>query len=286
VSIEAKVILDSISPHGQRLTTVEVNIHRFILAEVNTHRQFSRSAQSSRAIPVKKMIERILEDPAIPVEWGKNIAGMQSKELLVNGEAVQAELIWRQAMQSAVEFAEKLMYLGVHKQLANRLIEPFMWQRVIISSTEWDNFFNLRAHPDAQPEFREVAYKILEAYKNSTPQILDYGDWHTPYITEEEYNELDVEARKNVSVARCARVSYLNNDGTRDLEKDLELFTRLDTTEPKHSAPCEHVATPAKTVWSYDFGGDHYIDSDGEMLKGNFRGWEQYRHILEGLVVS
>jgi hypothetical protein len=275
MGVEAKVIADSISPDGQRLITVEANIHRYILAELNTHRQFSRSSQSSRAIPVKKMIERVLTDTAVPVEWGKNVSGMQAKETFKNGEAIHAEAIWRKAAEYAVEQAEKLMQMGIHKQIANRLIEPFMWQRVIITSTEWDNFFNLRAHPDAQPEFREAAYAVRDAIADSKPRSLGYDDWHTPYVTEEEREELGLETLKMISVARCARVSYLNNDGTRDLEKDLELFVRLDTTDPKHSAPCEHVARPCPR----DFEGN------GHRHFGNLWGWDQYRHILEGMTV-
>lgn len=271
---EAKIILDSISPEGHRLTTMEVTFHRFVLAEFNTHRMFSRNSASSRAIPVKKQIERIRENPAIPVEFGTNQPGMQAGPPLEGHALETAILDWKAAAAQAVRWAEDLMEQGVHKQVANRLLEPFMWHTVIVTATEWDNFFGLRANPMAQPEIRVAAEMMLDAYKNSTPTRLEYGEWHTPYIQPEEYEEFNLDLRKQVSAARCARVSYLTHDGVRDVDKDLELFARLTEASPPHASPLEHVATPQLLAPPMD--GPF---AAAPVHLGNLIGWSQLRHL-------
>lgn len=263
--IQAEVILDSVSPAGHRLTTIEATMHRFVLAEFNTHRALSRNSASSRAIPIQKQIERIRENPAIPIQWGTKQKGMQAGPPLINGAAKSAELAWLAAMEKALTAADMFDQMGVHKQVANRLIEPFMWHRVIASATEWQNFFRLRCSPLAQPEIEAVANAIRDAYQASTPQELDYGDWHTPYIRPDE--DFDVHTRKKVSAARCARVSYLTHDGIRDFHEDLNMYARLASAEPPHDSPAEHVATPA---------------TPGEIAEhnvlGNFGTFHQLRH--------
>ena len=261
----AKVIADSISPHGNRLTTLEVTFHRWVLAEFNTHRVLSRNSASSRAIPIEKQILRLMEQAAIPVEWGVNRPGMQATELLDGAEADKAEAIWLSARDQAVEHATALMDMGVHKQITNRLLEPFMYHTVIATGTAWQNFFAQRCSPLAQPEIRVAAEMMQDAYLESEPQTLGFNDWHTPYIQPDE--DFDIEFAKKISVARCARVSYLTHDGVRDPEKDLELFERLVGADPMHASPLEHVATPRGTLRP---GG-----------QGNFIGWQQYRHQIE-----
>lgn len=263
----AKIILDSVSPHGVRLTTMEVCMHRFVLAEFNTHRMFSRNSASSRAIPIKKQIDRIIDNIAMPVEFGANKPGMQADVTLEGNDLLEAQAIWNRAALDAINHAKELMELGVHKQIVNRLLEPFMWHTVICTATDWDNFFGLRANRMAQPEIREAAFAMKKAYDESEPSLINYGEWHTPYMQPDEY-ELDPSVRKRVSAARCARVSYLTHDGVRDLDKDLELYERLTSETPPHASPLEHVATPAPVR--------DYITHT--RVKGNFYGWHQLRH--------
>jgi thymidylate synthase ThyX len=264
--MSATVVLDSISDQGVRLTTMEVTCHRFILAELNTHRAPSRNSGSSRAVPVAKQLDRVRHHPAMPVSWPAECPGMQGGDELSDVDSAQAADLWIQARDNAVAIAESLVELGVHKSVVNRLLEPFSWHTVIISATEWDNFFAQRCSPLAQPEMREVALLMRSAYLDSRPDELAVGEWHTPYITDEDQS-LSEEDRCRVSVARCARVSYLTHDGRRSVEKDLDLYRSLVGAVPMHASPLEHVATPAQT---------------GETQVGNFRGWRQLRHIVEG----
>lgn len=256
--ISAKVIADSI--YDTRLTTMEVTMHRFVLPEFNTHRVFSRSSASSRAIPIEKQIEKVVNDPAYPIEFGRNQSGMQAGEPFEGDDLDLCHYHWREACDAAVRAASHLADIGVHKQVTNRLLEPFMWHTVIVSSTEWDNFFAQRCSPLAQPEIRLVAEAMREALDSSTPHQLSVGDWHTPYIQSGETFD-SVKDKLAVSAARCARVSYLTHDGKRDINADISLFNRLATAEPPHWSPMEHVATP-----------DYTCD------KGNFDGWLQLRH--------
>jgi thymidylate synthase ThyX len=238
-----------------------------VLAELNTHRALSRNSASSRARPVAKVIADVVEDPAMPLEWGRNQSGMQARERIDDAHAAQADDVWISARDAAVAHAQQLVELGVHKQLVNRVLEPFLWHVVVVSATEWDNFFAQRCHPDAQPEIRGAAEAMRDAIAASTPAEVREGGWHLPYLREGELDELlaaghDLDVAKRISVARCARVSYLTQDGVRDWSKDLELYDRLTTQQPPHASPLEHVATP---------------DGTGT---GNFRGWQQLRHLV------
>lgn len=268
--INAKVILDSVSPTGARLTTIECEYPRYILPEVLTHRDFSRNTSSSRAIPTAKLIKRVREDPAGPVEWGRNQPGMQAGEQLLEGDRLWAASHWRESSRLAALQAELLLSRGVHKQVVNRLLEPFMWVKQIISATEWDNFFAQRVHPDAQPEMRVLAEAIKEARNTSTPQHIGPGIWHTPYVGRREVNALSEGGHGTagfnllaISVARCARVSYMTHDGVRDISEDLRLYDRL--AEGQHFSPMEHVAAPTPLVHDTS-------------ACANFRGWSQFRH--------
>lgn len=274
--IEAKVIEDSVSEQGKRITTLQIKFHRFILPEFNTHRVFSRNFSSSRAIPTKKLLEQVRNDPATPVHWGANQAGMQAERELEGDALKNAQFAWKRAAESAALMAETMSDLGAHKQIVNRIIEPFLWANGIVTSTEWDNWFELRAHPDAQPEIHELALRMQDAMAASAPRLLKAGEWHLPYITEEERNDpfYEIEANKlsnmlaKISAARCCRVSYLKHDGTKaNKDEDLALFMRLAGAEPLHASPLEHQATPS-----------HYNEKH---LWGNFFGWTQYRKVWE-----
>lgn len=258
----ARVLADSVSPAGVRLTTLEVRFPRFILAEVNTHRTFSRNSASSRAVPTKKMIERVLENPAMPVEWGVNKAGMSASEILTEEQAELAKEEWLRARDSAVQHVRALQELNVHKQVINRILEPYMWHTVIITATEWENFFTLRLAENAQPEIRVAARLMFDAKAASDPKAVGLGAWHLPLVQDDE-RALPIAVLKKVSAARCARVSYLTHDGKRDIEKDIELCQRL--LSDRHMSPFEHVAMPS---------------NDGA-FHANFRGWLQMRKELE-----
>jgi len=316
---KAKIICDSISETGKRLTTFEITLPRIVLAEAKTHRvirgmggnveeemwlsglglnddeNLSRNSASSRAIPVEKMIKMVMENPFIPERFPLKGKGMQPVEWIEqdNPEYNRHKNYWiynRDFTVKSVEVA--LNDFGWHKQIANRLLEPFMWHTVIATATEWDNFFKLRTNEQAQYELRRIADLMYEAYHNSGQSVyngnqcdrvhahqqkLKVGEWHCPLVFEEDlepicelatgYDFPDnavIQLKKKISVARCARVSYLTHDGKRDIKKDLELFERLRTSG--HWSPFEHVATP------------HPM----ETWHGNFRGWLQYRKIFNG----
>lgn len=261
----ARVLTDSVSPAGIRLTTLEVRFPRFILSELNTHRVLSKNSASSRAIPTNKMIERVLQNPAMPVEWGVNKPGMSASEALTEEQAGEARAEWLRARDSAVEHVRRLQKYNVHKQVVNRLLEPFMWHTVIISGTEWENFYNLRCSPNAQPEIRVAAELMRDAMRASMPKSVAHGEWHLPLVQDDE-RDLPIEQLKKISAARCARVSYLTHDGNRNIEKDIELCERLRSD--RHLSPFEHVATPSN-------------DSD---FHANFRGWIQMRAAIESQI--
>lgn len=244
----ATVIEDSVNEYGVRLTTVEFNIHRYILPELNTHRVFSRSAASSRAIPVEKQIERAVNDPALPVHWGQNKPGMSADEELSDDDIFEARRIWLEHLDVTVDAVRKLSKLGLHKQVTNRLLEPFLWQKVIVTSSEWSNFFKLRTSiyggNTAQPEFAVAADAAFEAINISHPKEFKREDqYHLPYVTKQERETLTLWEQIIVSVARCARVSYLNHENKIEFEKDVKLF--LSLLENKHMSPFEHVAHPS-----------------------------------------
>jgi Thymidylate synthase complementing protein len=260
----SRVIADSISPWGDRVTTVEVRLHRFVLSELNTHRAFSRNSASSRAIPVAKQIRQVLADPAMPIEFGSRRSGMQAGPPLQGSELAEAKAAWLSARDAAVAAAEEMNRLGVHKQVANRLLEPFMWHTVIVTATEWEGFFAQRCSELAQPEIQVAAEAMRSAIAASVPTASATSDWHLPYIDDSDREEVadDVLLRR-ISAARCARVSYLTHDGRRDLDEDLRLFSDLVGASPPHASPLEHVATPS-----------------AERSAGNLRGWTQLRHVL------
>lgn len=268
----ARIIADSVSPCGKRLTTMVVRIPKFVQAELNTHRMFSRNSASSRAIPIAKMIERIEKEPAMPVFWGKNQPGMQAREEIDESDKNHAQGQWWAARQSAIAHAKNLIDLGVHKQIANRLLEPWMITEVVVSATEWKNFFNQRCHPDAQPELRQAAESMREAMEANTP--VKSVKWHLPFIDldfdyaaiyretgrglEDIVNDLTL-----ISAARCARVSYLTHEGRRDWKEDLVLASRLMSSG--HWSPFEHVAYALPVL---------------ERV-ANFVGWKQLRVSLD-----
>jgi thymidylate synthase ThyX len=264
--IEAKIICDSISPNGTRLTSFQLKYPRYILAEFNTHRIFSRSSSSSRAIPIKKMLSDVYKDPVYPVFWGKNKPGMQAKEELSGISLSLVKKLWRVASFFAIAFAYLFYKLGLHKQIGNRILEPWMWANTIVTATDWDNFFLLRNHNDAQPEFHVLAGMMQELYEENTPTFINYGEWHLPYIKDTDKSNYQIDDLIKMSVARCARVSYNNHSGKKSsFEEDVSLHDKLLKSFPPHASPSEHQATPIRS----------------KEYSKNFYGWEQYRLEVE-----
>lgn len=262
----AKIIEDSISTSGKRLVTMQLRYQRFIHAEFMTHRVFSRNASSSRAIPVTKMIDQVRNDPARPVHWGKNQAGMQANEQLETSALEQVMGMWMDAADVAADIAEAMNLAGLHKQVANRILEPFQFINVVVTATEWDNFFELRTHKDAQPEFQVLANEMQRVMNESTPVVKHIGEWHLPYVQMEERKMYPVDMQIQMSAARCARVSYLKHDNTKpNVEDDIALYHRLITSKPSHASPIEHQATPHINPYN---------------ASGNFYGWDQYRKLI------
>lgn len=313
---EAKVIADSVShADGVRLTTMQVTMHRFVLAEFNTHRVFSRNSASNRAIPVHKQISRIMADLAYPVIWPVEQPGMQGGAE-IDPEYIENERdIWRQASGHAIEHASSLVNEGIHKSVTNRLLEPFMWHTVVVTSTAWENFFALRLDADAQPEIRVAAEAMRAAYDASTPLSLAEGEWHLPYVSNREVEDgvLAYEAGtdpetvrqgnlwvlRKISAARCARTSYLTQEGIRDLSEDVRLYDRLVTQRLDkglsiHWSPLEHVATPwpgNRQEGCIHFGQDEHLAGVEDTFTcfpldhlprvGNLLGWRSLRTTVE-----
>ncbi len=261
--ITAKILADSITDGGSRLTTWELTYPRFIHSELMTHRVLSRNAASSRAIPAAKLREMIVYNPAVPVHWGAKQAGMQADHEV---EAVaDAKLWWLHGHAEACALHKKGEQLGLHKQIVNRVIEPWMHITVICSGTDWANFFHLRNHKDAEPNFQHLAALMWNEYHSNMPVYRDPGEWHLPLLDENEAIQLSEMDRKKVAVGRCARVSYLTHDGKRDFTADIDLHDRLlgslDSGGPGHMSPFEHIA----------------VAVGNKKRHANFEGWKQYR---------
>ena len=287
----AKVVADSISPWGDRLTSVQVVLHRFVLAELNTHRVFSRNSASSRAIPVAKQLERFMNDPWYPMAWTSEQPGMQGGTPLQGVDLLEAQALLElihdftgrvigEYVESHPEDATRL-----HKSLLNRPMEWAQSHTVLITSTAWGGFYAQRVSPLAQPEFDAAARAIKAAIEASVPARLEWDQWHTPYIQPDETFE-SIRQQCEVSAARCARTSYLTQEGVRDVGEDLRLFHRLATADPMHASPLEHIARPSTTnsawVTIEDFEGAGVIGKVQVPLLGNFLGYRQFRHMVTG----
>ena len=305
-SIVARVVADSINKNGNRITTFELEYHRFIHSELMTHRLFSRNAMSSRAVPVSKMIEQVRNNPATPIHWGKNQAGMQAVDVLMDESLENAKRQWRQSAIYAASQAEIMSNIGAHKQIVNRLLEPFQMMKTVLTATEFDNFFWLRCDSDAQPEIQELANCMFEAMKQSQPEVLESGQWHTPYVehvfkggkfetyclTDEDDNIIKLlteEEAKAISASCCAQVSYRTLNNT--YEKAMDIYSKLASGRKVHASPFENVAKVMKytnisqlepnEVWEK---GVTHVDKNGDLWSGNIKGFIQLRQTMEGTV--
>lgn len=314
--ILAKIVADSISEQGQRITTFEIEYPRFILAELNTHRLFSRNSMSSRAVPISKMIEQVRDNPAMPIHWGKNQAGMQAKEECITpvkdniGNVFHVEDWWKLSAEESADAAELMSEAGYHKQIVNRLLEPFQVMKTVVTATGFDNFFYLRCHADAQPEIKELANCMYECYTKSKPEVLFSGEWHTPYVEHKcggnkritycvDGVEVSLEDALKTSSSCCAQVSYRLLDNS--IEKAIMIYDKLVESKPAHASPFEHQATPMKFTTEHGYSayrlgfplescnqdtfswekGVTHCDRNGMMWSGNLMGWIQFRQTLD-----
>lgn len=302
----ATVIAHSISPEGIPLITLHLREWRPIHSELMTHKMLGKSAGSSRARPSKAIIEQVRNEPMMPIEWGKNEPGMKATELMDVDDAQMMQTHWHMAAIASADQAEFMMTHGAHKQIVNRLLEPFTYIDVLVTGTEWNNFFHLRDHEDADPSMRDLAVKAKKAIAESVSTQLKPGEWHLPYITPDDwvwaknfckhdritrdeptYQEM-VSLLRKISAARCARVSYKLFDGTTDHMKDLQLFEDLIISEPVHASPSEHQGTPMTypLIKGTLFNPDHWeegvthIDRSGQLWSAFFKGWVQHRKLI------
>lgn len=304
MTISAKIIAHSIAPNGQMIVTWELEYQRFIHGEFMTHRLFSRNAASSRAIPVATIIKQVRNDPAMPIHWGENQAGMQAKNVLSDALTHSAKYLWKKAANFAADIAEGLTKIGLHKQATNRILEPFQTMKTVMTATCMDNFFWLRNHEDAQPEIKELARLMWEALQASTPNKLEPGDWHVPYFGNGQWfakrDEMPLADALAISSSCCAQVSYRKLDDT--LEKAQMVYKRLVDSEPVHASPFEHQATPmpnlfdapafekgpivsAHGYWMWPKGVTH-VDRNGQYWSGNFISWIQHRQLIPNNVCT
>lgn len=261
----AEVIADSCVDGGSRLTTMVLRFPRFLLPQFNTHRMFSRNTASSRAIPTEKLIARVRDYPVLPTYIGKNQPGMSASETIAEMGQLRAIAALRELAEITSQYVTELSRLGVHKQTANRYLEPFLMSTVIVTATEWDNFFALRLHHSTQPEMQDLARVMKSALDTSTPKETDgglNGGWHLPFG--DRIKTTDGMELLYIAAARCARVSYETHGGDTDEAKDLELAKRLKADG--HWSPFEHIAYPAGGIAS---------------RSGNLKGWNSLRSMLE-----
>ena len=307
--IKATVICDSISGQGIRLTTFEIEYPRIVMSEFNTMRAISKNSSSSRAIPVSKMLEHTKNINLKPVYFGSKKSGMQAGDELVGEDLLYAKSTWESALHSMVHSAKILDDCGVAKEVCNRLIEPFQLVKVVCTATDWENFFNLRLHPDSDPNICMLAYKMYQAMQESKPIELKVGEWHLPFVNvgwngkgemcyaDDDFNFIELEQAIKLSAASCASVSYRTEGMT--LEKADKIFDMLIKAEVIHASPFEHLATPISkeieiensdylTVGFINKVGDSntwqqgitHMNKQGQLCSGNLRGFIQYRHTL------
>lgn len=281
--MQVEVILASKPADGayhKPIYTIRMRYPRPIHGEIMTHRVFGRNARSSRAVPVMTMLNEVRNTPYVPWHWGKNQRGMQAdeecNELLFLHEDVDhwtsREDAWLKARDVSTDIAEAYMHAGYHKQNPNRLLEPFSWIDTLITSTEWDNFLWLRDHKDAEPHLQDLARLVKQAMRDAQIQTLEDGEWHMPYITDEEKKKYHSEVLLKISAARCARISYKPFNGEASIEAELARYDMLVSSDRVHASPLEHQAQ-----------GDYFLVYEGwsqPELHGNLKGYIQARKLV------
>lgn len=332
MTITAKTLAHSITQDGIQLLTFELIYPRIVHAEALTHRVFSKNSASSRAIPIKKMNETILEDIAMPSRFGKANRGMQDagehdapvvitqeitleakdlvKQLEKYGISIHTvtaspirlqkqitlppEEAWKHSAASAISYSNAFADAGYAKQVCNRLTEAYQHMKVVLTATEFDNWFNLRHHEAADPTIKALADAMLVAYNSSTPRLLLKGEWHMPYYQDGYWKDVgdgldehgnDLDYALKISTSQSAQVSFRTSDDS--IEKARSIFQTLMGDDPKHSSPTEHQATPLeikgkdREKW-WTFEGVTHMDCNGHFWSGNLRGWIQHRQLIPG----
>lgn len=295
-NIYAKVLADSISKYGHRLTTFEVQFPKCLLSEHNTHRMLSRNFSSSRAIPNSRFTDAESFEPQY---YGSNKPGMQASELVISEED-KARRIWEKLIRYSKTGSKMLNDLNLHKQWSNRPNDWHIMCKGIVSGTEWTNFLWLRYHESAQPEFVELARLISHQLDVSEPALLAPGEWHLPYIksvrsiTDSKLmyydsvtgQELSLDIAQKVSSSCCAQVSYRQLDES--VDKSLSIYERLLGSDRKHASPLEHQGTPididynvTRAMCMWDEGITH-MKRNGSLWSANFQGFIQYRQLIPG----
>ena len=285
--IVARVVAKSFNPLlNKTITTFELEYPRYVHSEFMTHRQFSRNAASSRAIPVANIISQVWNNPATPVHWGENMPGMQAKTSLKGFKLKLATLAWHGAAKAAAAFAWAMNKVKLHKQVANRVLEPFQIMKTVMTTTELENFYWLREHPDADPTIRELAKCMSEADQLAYGLTLESGEWHTPYYGNGVWDKTCKESLQDalaISSSCCAQVSFRKLDD--GLDKARNIYKRLVESEPVHASPFEHAATPispdaaSKPPSKWPKGVTHK-DRSGRLWSGNLCGYVQYRQLI------
>lgn len=290
--MSAKILKYSIAPSGIKLVTFELEYPRFILAELNTHCMLIKNTASSRAIPISKIVDLITDNPVMPLFWGKNKPGMSAEEEITPDKVEQAKQVWLELRDHAVDAARKFEELGLHKQIANRILEPWVTVKTVFTGTELANLFWLRCHKDAQPEFRALAKEMYDALQKATPTLLRDGEWHLPYVEtsrnedgclhyyDEQGNELSLEQARILSASCCAQVSYRKLDSS--VEKSEDIYAKLIGNMPVHASPVEHQAMPINfTTANKATKGITHMDKNGMLWGGKLRGWICFRHLID-----
>jgi hypothetical protein len=293
--IVARLITDSISQNGKRFSTFELEYPRFIHSEFMTHRMISKNASSSRAVPIGRAIQNILDNPAFPVHWGAAQAGMQASNELIGVPLDVAKELWRNGIEQSISLVKEFDDIGCHKQIAARWLEPGQIIKVVASGTDWDNLMWLRNDDAAQPEFHELAKCVQECFEKSTPELLYPGEYHIPYVTtvrtqdgtrhyiDSNSDSLSLDDALKISASCTAQISYRRLDDTKD--KALEIFEKLFSGTKPHMSPTEHQGTPillSTVPWNPSTWqeGITHVRKDGTLCSGNLTGWIQYRQTL------
>ena len=276
---------------GARVDTMLLRYPRNIHAEFMTHRMFSRNASSSRAIPVEKMIQDVLDDPFVPLHWGENQKGMQAdgecdaKVFIARFGHGSREDAWLAARDNALASAHAFAAAGYHKQLVNRLLEPFGHITVVCTATNYSNFFHLRRHPDAEPHMQLLAEAMFDAYERADVQQLELGEWHAPFVSAQERGAMSLGDAIKLSVARCASTSYKTVEGhDMTMGRAIALHDKLVAMTPMHASPCEHQCR-ADHLWIDEvvtIGQTKHWCYEHKHLHGNLQGFVQYRKTLRG----
>lgn len=321
-TITAKTILRSrnaADPSGNVLSCLLLRYPRCIHAEVMTHKMLMKNSASSRAIPVKKLIQSIKDDPFVPLHWGKNQKGMQAYEecdakvriwkrtehMGSIPENMSNEKAWLHGMKQMLEIAEAFDKAGYHKQIVNRLIEPWMHITVLVSGMDkigWSNFIGLRDHEAAEPHIQVLAKEVRKCLEEDPIQTLQPGEWHLPFVTAEDWAEADAFTRhgsdvypnsddprsaeqiafenlRKLSTARCASVSYKTIEGfDMDLANATRIHDQLVGSTPAHMSPAEHIAQADDA----SPGRDGMMSWNRPSQHRAFSGFRQYRAMLPG----